>query len=201
MAATTPSDPEATRIPYAQATPHQLAQALSYAMQELGPYFQQVGFASWGNAILRLQPDLWLEGELLYLDHQDLVHLTQRVAAAPELPAPDHFPVYNDQAGYLARRLVKFQHQALHALAEVEAAPRAYGGSVLALVLDLAAGNGIAQQVYRDTAQERPRPGGPDPAAVRQAAAARVEAVRAARGELASLGVDAATWTNAAAGQ
>jgi len=179
-------DPTATCIPYAEATPRQLSLALTYVMEELAQHFPTLSFASWGNALLQQQPDLWLEQEeVVFLEDDDLTRLTQRLAASPELPQLSP-PIYPDQACYLAKRLVNYQDQALQALTEIEAAPHAFGHSVYALVLDLAAGNGIAQQVYRVTHRPTPPPPGrPDPAADRQLATARIAAVRRARGELA----------------
>lgn len=176
-------DPTPLRVPYAKATPRQLSLALTYVMEELAQHFPTIGFASWANALLKQQPPLWVEQEVVYLEDDDLTRLTQRLAASPELPQLNP-PIYPDQACYLAKRLVNYQDQALFALAEIEADPHAFGNSVYALVLDLAAGNGIAQQVYRVTHRQTPPPGRPDPTAERQLAPARIAAVRRARGEL-----------------
>jgi hypothetical protein len=195
----TPPLPDSTTtcVPYPQATPRQLALALTYVMEELAQHFPTLSFASWANALLQQQPDLWVEQEEVLLEEDDLTRLTQRLAASPELPQLRP-PIYPDQACYLARRLVNYQDQALCALTEIEAAPHAFGYRVYALVLDLAAGNGIAQQVYRVT-HRQPSPGRRDPAAARLAASDRVAAVRRARGELAYALTEPATAIPAAA--
>lgn len=185
MAPTAPSlpDPTASCVPYAEATPQQLSRALTYVMEELAQHFPTLSFTAWTDALFQQQPDLWIEGPDVFLEEDDLTRLTQRLAASPELPQLSP-PIYPDYACYLAKRLVNYQDQALFALQEIEAAPHSFGYSVYALVLDLAAGNGIAQQVYRVTHPQQPRPGRPDPAAARQLASARIAAVRRARGEL-----------------
>ena len=183
MASSPLPDSTAICVPYAEATPSQLSRALMYVMEELAQHFPTLGFTSWTTALLQQQPNLWVEGQAVFLEEDDLARLTQRLAASPELPQLSP-PIYPDQACYLAKRLVNYQDQALFALTEIEAAPHAFGHSVYALVLDLAAGNGIAQQVYRVTHPQKSPPGRPDPAAERQLASARIAAVRRARGEL-----------------
>lgn len=173
----------ATGVPYPQATSHQLAKVLTFAIEELAQHFPPLDFLSWSRALEKEQPTLWVDEDGLFLDDEDLTRLAQRLAASPELPQHGP-PLYPDQACYLARRLVKYQDQALHALTEIEAAPHSFGNSVYALVLDLAAGNGIAQQVYQVTHRQTPPSASrPDPASARLAAPARIAAVRRARGE------------------
>ena len=175
----------ATYVPYAQATSRQLATVLTFVIEELAQHFPPLDFLSWSRALDQEQPTLWVDEDGLFLDDEDLTRLAQRLAASPELPQPGP-PLYPDQACYLARRLVKYQDQALHALTEIEAAPHSFGNSVYALVLDLAAGNGIAEQVYRVTHRQTPPSASrPNPAIARLAAPARIAAVRRARGELA----------------
>lgn len=185
MAPTAPPLPHLTPvcIPYAEATPRQLSRALTHVMEELAQHFPTLSFTAWTTALFQQQPDLWVEGPEVFLEEDDLTRLTQRLAASPELPQLSP-PIYPDYACYLAKRLVNYQDQALFALQEIEADPHAFGHSVYALVLDLAAGNGIAQKVYRVTHPQKPTPGRPDPAAARQLASARITAVRRARGEL-----------------
>lgn len=185
MASTAPPlpDPISVCVPYAEATPPQLSRALTYVMEELAQHFPTLSFPAWADALFQQQPDLWVEGPEVFLDEDYLTRLTQRLAASPELPQLSP-PIYPDYACYLAKRLVNYQDQALFALQEIEADPHAFGYSVYALILDLAAGNGIAQKVYRVTHSQKTRPGRPDPAAARQLASARIAAVRRARGEL-----------------
>lgn len=176
-------DPTTSCVPYSEATPQQLSRALTYVMEELAQHFPTLSFTAWTDALFQQRPDLWVEGQDVFLEEDDLTRLTQRLAASPELPQLSP-PIFPDQACYLAKRLVNYQDQALFALQEIEAAPHSFGHSVYALVLDLAGGNGIAQKVYRVTHPQKTPPGRPDPAAERQLASARIAAVRRARGEL-----------------
>lgn len=167
-----------TCVPYAQATPRQLSLALTYAMEELAQHFPTLSFPAWANGLLQEHPDLWVEGEQVYLDDEDLARLVQRLAGSPELPQLSP-PVYPDEACYLARRVREFQRRAQAVLAELEANPAAYGANLCGLVCDLADGDATAERVYRLThRQVAPRPGSPDPAVARQALLARLEALR-----------------------
>jgi hypothetical protein len=170
-----------TCLPYVQATPPQLAQALAYVTQALARHFPTLGLPAWAEALQQQQPDLWVAPGEVYLDDEDLTRLTQRLATSPELPQLSP-PIYPEEACYLARCLVTYQRQALQALADIEVNPTAYGGRVCTLVFDLATGNGIAQQVYRVTH----RPGSLDPVTASLIAPARIDAVRRARGEQAA---------------
>ena len=183
MASSPLPSPAATCVSYAEATPRQLSLALTYVIEELSQHFPTLSFASWSTALLQEQPDLWVERDAVSLEEDDLAQLKQRLATSPELPQLSS-PTDPDRAYYLAKRLVNYQDQALFALTEIEAAPHAFGTNVYALILDLAVGNGVAQQVYRDTHPQTVPPGRPDPAAERQLASARIAAVRRARGEL-----------------
>lgn len=137
-----------------------------------------LSFSAWVNSLLQEHPDLWVEGELVYLDDEDLTRLVQRLAAPPELPQLSP-PIYPDEACYLARRVRELHRRALAVLAELEANPAAYGVSLRGLVCDLADGDGTADRVFCLThRQVAPRPGSPDPAEARQALLARLEALR-----------------------
>jgi hypothetical protein len=176
--------PAATCIPYEQATPAQLALALAYLMQELADHFPTLDFATWGNTMLAFRPDIWVEGETVYLDFTDVKLLTQRLAASPGLPQLDP-PIYPDRACYLAKRMVNYQDEALEALDEMAVHPLAYGKSVFALVTSLALGNAVADEVFGATHRgPQGRPGSVDPALARAAPQAQIRALRAARGEL-----------------
>jgi hypothetical protein len=147
----------------------------------LAQHFPTLSFTAWADALLQQRSDLWVEEQEVFLEEDDLTQLTQLLATSPELSQLSP-PIYPDHACYLAKRLVNYQDQALFTLQEIEANPQAFGYSVYALVLDLAAGKGIAQKVYRVTHPQKPRPGRPDPAAARQLASAHIAAVRRARG-------------------
>ena len=180
--------PEPFCVPYAQATPQQLTCALAFGLAALREHFPTLSFGPWVNALLQLQPDLWVEDTAVYLAADDLAHLTQYLAASPELPelAP---PIYPGNARYLAKRLVNYQDEALEALADIALHPLAYSSRVFELVSGLALGNSVADEVFRATHRgPQGRPGGVDPAGARATAHQQVRALRRARGE------PAASW-------
>ncbi|WP_223654419.1 hypothetical protein [Hymenobacter psoromatis] len=172
---------EATCLPFKQTTARQRHLAIGYVMDELATHFPTLDFVTWADAVLRLMPDLWVEGEVVSVEYPALLQLTQYLAGSPELPPLDP-PIYSPQAAYLAKRLLTYQDEAIHALADLEANPSAYGPHVLALVTGLAAGNGMAHEVYRATHPGAEHaPNRPDPAPERAAVAGRVAAIQQAR--------------------
>jgi hypothetical protein len=186
MAPSTPPLPDPTPIciPYAEATPRQISLALAYSIQELDQHFPSVGFMSWANTLLRLEPELWVAGDLVYLNSEDLARLKQHLAASPKLPELDA-PRYPDRAGYLAKRLVNYQDEAQEALTDIEANPLVYGTRVFTLVTNLALGNSVADQVFRATHREpQEQPDGRASPATHASVHARVAALRRSRGEL-----------------
>ena len=177
----TPPAAKAVCVPFAQTTARDRELAAAFLLAELKDHFPTLDAVPFTNALLDLQPNLWREGELVFLDYADLVHLTQRLATTPELPQLDP-PIYPYQARYLAKRLVNYSQEAQRALADIEANPLAYGPAVVTLVLGLAAGNGIALEVYYATHRgAQPPPDQPDPA--QAAVDERIDAIRRARGE------------------
>ena len=178
--ASSPAFATATRLPYHQATPEQVALALVDAAQALRQHFPTLGFASWSAALQQLQPELLIDSaQQVYLDEVDLSRLGQVLAADPSLPQFSPRLVC-DQAFYLAQRLVNYQREALRALAEVEASPAAYGGGVCTLLFSLATGNGVAYEVCRQLPYPPDLPdAGTTPA--------RIQAIRCARGEPSAL--------------
>ena len=178
------SDPTPVCIPYAQATPHQISLALTYAMAALREHFPTLSFTDWANGLLGLKPDLWVTGDAVSLDDHALQHLTQRLAAAEELPELDSAS-YPDRGDYLSKRLYNYQDEALDALPDIAANPLAYGSRVFNLVVTLALGNSVADAVFHATHQ-RPqgRPGTEDPTLARATVHEQVRALRQARGEV-----------------
>ena len=181
---TSPSDPTPVCIPYAQATPHQLSLALAYAMRALPAPFPTRSFAAWANALLQLEPDVWVSGDVVSLDDQDLQHLTQRLAASEELPELDP-PIPAGRAGYVSKRLFNYQDEALEALPDIAAAPLAYSRRVFTLVTNLALGNSVVDELFHATHRgPQGRPGRVDPALARATVHEQVRALRRARGEM-----------------
>lgn len=178
--ASSPPFAPATRVPYHQATPEQIAGALADATQALRQHFPTLGFASWSARLQQLQPALWVDStQQAHLDEVDLARLVQVLATDPALPQLSP-AVLCDQAFYLAQRLVNYQAEAIRALAEMEASPAAYGGGVCVLLFSLATGNGVAYEVC----QRLPYP--PDlPDSL--TTPARIDAIRRARGERSAL--------------
>lgn len=175
-----PAFAPATRVPYHLATPAQVALALVDATQALRQHFPTLGFASWSAGLQQLQPALWVDSaQQAYLDEVDLARLGQVLAADPTLPQLSPH-LLCDQAFYLAQRLVNYQHEAIRALAEIEASPTTYGGGVCALLFSLVTGNGVAYEVCRRLPYPPTLPdSGTTPA--------RIHAIRCARGEPSAL--------------
>jgi len=181
---TPPSDHHPRCIPYVQATPRQLSLALTYAMAALPEHFLTLSFAGWTNGLLGLKPAVWVSGEAVSLDDQALQDLTQRLAAAEELPELDPAS-YPDRDDYLSKRLYNYQDEALDALPDIATNPLAYGSRVFNLVVTLALGNAVADAVFHATHQGRPgRPGTEDPTLARATVHEQVRALRCARGEV-----------------
>jgi hypothetical protein len=171
-------------IPYAQATPHQLSLALAYVMGALPNHFPTLSFAAWANTLFQLKPDLWLDGDAISIDYQNLKHLTQRLAASKELPELDP-PIYPDRAVYVFKRFFNYQDEALEALPDMAVNPLAYSSRVFNLVTNLALGNAVADELFHATHRGlQERPGSGDPALARATVHEQVRALRQARGEV-----------------
>ena len=175
-----PADPAATCRPYAQSSPLHISGALLFLQQELAPHFPETAldWLTWANALDRLRPDLWEEGGRVSLDAQDVNRLAQYLAGSPELPTLEP-PVHGPRAAYLAKRLVNYAAEARDALVELEAGPKAYGPRVWELVLSLALGNAVADEVHQATDWNAEQDGELAGASVHT----RVFALRQARGE------------------
>jgi hypothetical protein len=153
-------------------------------MGALPEHFPTLSFAAWGNTLLRLKPDVWVEGDAVSLDYQDLQHLTQRLAASEELPELDPL-IYPDRAVYVFQRFANYQDEALEALPDIAANPLAYSYRVFTLVTNLALGNSVVDEVFHATHREpQGRPGSEDAALARATVHEQVRALRRARGEV-----------------
>ncbi len=181
---TIPTSPKskALSVPYAQVSVQELSLGLLYAQDELQEHLPKLGWATWANALLVVQPNLWVGHDNVYIDEEDLTRLAQRLAVSPEALDSESL-LHGSRAVYLGKRLVNYQDEAIDALADIEAHPLAYGLQVYRLVTGLATGNAVAQEVYRATQRGlRGRPGGADPELARAAVYDRLEALRTARG-------------------
>lgn len=175
-------DSAATRLPYANASPADISCALVFLQEELASHYlaDSLSWLTWAKGMDRLRPDLWITKErVVSLHEQDVRRLTQYLTGSPELLTRK--PRKHGPRAYLAKRLVNYADEALDALDELEAAPKAYGPRVWNLVLSLAVGNSTADKVYRDIFLDereaaKPAVDGPN-------VHARVLALRQARGE------------------
>jgi hypothetical protein len=175
-------EPTPLRVPFGQASPQQVSQALLFAQEELQGRFSTLSWIAWANALHGLQPDLWVAQQVVYLDRDSMTQLTQSLAAAAEAPEFDPL-VHGPRAGYLAKRLVNYQDEAIHALADIEAHPEACGPLVYRLITTLALGNAVADEVFRATHRgPQTRVNGQNPVLARAEVHGRLRALRRARG-------------------
>lgn len=151
---TTLPDSSSEPVPYAQASPQQISQALFFLQEELRAHFPALPWLTWAQALDFFKPDLWREAGLVTLDYDDLTRLAQHLAA--QLPQLEP-PIYGPRSGYLAKQLVHYEDEAGEALTEIEADPLAYGPLVYALVTRLAIGNSVAHEVL-DALSRDPAP-------------------------------------------
>lgn len=168
------------RIPFAQATPTQLAQAECYVWEELAAQFPPVPQGTWAGALEAVQPDLWATSDSVGLGAYQL----DRVANHLDTLAA----VVNAQAGlgpgklYFTRQPMHCPAEVFRALAELEADPRAGGPAVYQLVAGVARGHARAQKYGWSKAPDPREFDGTDSDQARAALFARVEALDRARG-------------------
>lgn len=173
----------AQRVPYAEASPLQLSQALVFVQQVKQDYYLGLGWESWVHALLTVQPDLWVTPHAVYLDEPALRRLARCLLAYLHTDVGEHL-ILGPLGPHFAQLLVDRQDDAIAALAELEAAPRAYGPAVYGLVTGLAAGDRAAHQVYQATEPSpHQRPRSAELAQARAAVPGRLQALHAARGE------------------
>lgn len=178
-----PPEPTAICIPYTDASAPQIAQALLYLQAALRHHFSTLSEGTWANALHELHPDLWVEQQTVTLDQDDVIYLANRLALSSEVPVLDPI-IHGPRAGYLAKKMVNYEDDAIQALEEMAVNPLAYGPVVYRLVTSLALGNSIADEVFQAT-HRGPwgRPGGPDRDVVRATVRERLGVLRRARGE------------------
>ena len=142
--------PESRTLPYRWATPGQHAQAVLWVAQQLHDHFPTLSVADFAQAFHAFQPDLWEDGNGLWLDYADLVRLTQRVARSPLVPdlVP---PVYCADAYYLADVLDYYHRVAIALLTEQKAGTHIPPQRLVSLIEKLAIGNSVVERVRWET--------------------------------------------------
>lgn len=123
------------RIPFAQASPQLVAQALTDAKQRLVRHSSTVRWTTWRDTLYQLQLDVLVEGNAVTFDWQDLVRWVQCLATSLERRGLDPPTEGDSDAQFRA-----CQQQAVHALAELQENPHGCGPLVYALVMQLAQG-------------------------------------------------------------
>lgn len=88
-------------IPYAQASPAQLAQALITAREAIAPYYPALTWPQWHQAFEYLQPTLKLEDEQVNTTTEGLTELARYFEAQYLSPTP------NPQLMQASKRMVK----------------------------------------------------------------------------------------------
>lgn len=81
-----PPAPDLRLIPYAQASPAQLTQALVTAREALAPYYPTLTWPQWHQAFDYLQPTLRLEVEQISITSESLTGLAHYFEAQYPLP-------------------------------------------------------------------------------------------------------------------
>lgn len=130
------SIPAAQCLPFAQATPEQLAQAERAIRDALGGKFPPVRRGTWAGALAALQPNLWATADAVVLDAHDLARVAHHLDTLPA--------VVQARAGHGPRPLqytrlpMNCPEEVLRALAELEAHPWAVSPAVYQLVTGMA---------------------------------------------------------------
>jgi hypothetical protein len=153
-------------------------------MDELRAHFPTLSFGAWTKTLLEYKPALWVAGDYVFLEEDNLVYLTQLLAASPELPTLEP-PIYPDDACYLAKRLINYQAEAQEGPWPISPRIPWPMARVFTLVAGLAVGNSVAETIFRATCRgPKGRPGSVDPSLARATVHKQVWALRQAPGEL-----------------
>jgi len=155
-----PSADTQFEMPYLEASFSQVAAVLATINEELENQFLALPWQYWSSALNQLQPDILVEATQVTINGVDLLKLTKILASYPDLPPADSLLLGQD-SWYLARRLAEHEEKAVLALDEMEANPVLYGSHTSALIMKLAAGNGVVSKVLEtltgsSTLQQRP---------------------------------------------
>ena len=95
--------PGAGRIPFASASARQAAQALVYATERLAARFSMLDWATWSDTFRDVNPDLIVQGPVVWLEGSVLEHLVQRLASSPASLVPDP-PVFGQAAAEISEQ-------------------------------------------------------------------------------------------------
>ncbi|WP_035566122.1 hypothetical protein [Hymenobacter sp. IS2118] len=182
MPSTTPisAEPTAVCVPFSQASPEQVTQALDTVRQAVGPQFPPLVKETWANAIRALQPDLWVAPQTVSLNEPDLARLVQHLDGLPA--------IVNARAGYgrgklfFTRQPMNCPAEFLRALTEMEAHPQASGPAVYQLVTGLLRARAEADELNWAQVPNPREDDGTDPDQARAALLARLAALDHARG-------------------
>ena len=175
-----PSEPPAVCVPFAQATPDQRAQAERSVQNKLGEKFPPVLKGTWVNALETLQPNLWVAPQTVSLNAHDLARVAHHLDA---LPAVVHARAgHGPRKLYYTRLPMNCPDEVLHALAELEANPRAGGPAVYQWFTGVVRRHAERDEFGWATVPAPREEGGAAPAPARAALLARVEALDRARG-------------------
>ncbi|MFC6225032.1 hypothetical protein ACFP2F_17420 [Hymenobacter artigasi] len=174
------AEPTAVCVPFSQASPAQVTQALDTVRQAVGPQFPPLVKGTWANAIRALQPDLWVAPTSVSLDEHDLARLVQHLDALPA--------IVNARAGhgrgklFFTRQPMSCPAELLRALTEMEAHPQASGPAVYQLVTGLLRTRAEADELNWAKVPDPREDDGTDPKQARAALLARLAALDRARG-------------------
>lgn len=162
--------PGAGRIPFASASARQAAQALAYATERLAALFPTLDWATWSDTFRDVNPDLVVQGPVVWLEGPVLECLVHRLAASATAPVPDP-PVFGPAATDLsAQRTPTPQDLARQDLGRPKETPAVDSPPLDELAVTLAQDEATAARLDAAThelADEAPRPAplvlGPQP--------------------------------------
>ncbi len=172
--------PNAQCIPFAQATPEQLHRAERSVQDALGATFPPMPEETWAGALQALQPELWATSDTVSLAAHELARVALHVRSRPAYA--------NARAGlgprklYYTRQPMDCPAEVFHALAELEADPRAGGPAVYQLVTGVVRRYAEAEKFGWSKLPDPREADGTDSDQARAALLARVTALDRARG-------------------
>lgn len=167
-------------VPFAQATPKQVSQAMDTTRQALGEQFVLLLKTTWVNVFRTLQPDLWVTLDTVSLDAHDLARVAHHLDTLPAVV--DARAGHGPRKLYYIRQPMNCSGEVLRALGELEANPRAGDPAVFQLVTGMVRRHAEAEEFYWAKVPDPREADGADPHQARAALLARVEALGRARG-------------------